>query len=268
MTSEPPATAPEARPSASMRGLVADRVDPALPPVIRAGVVEVLSAMLGGTTVADRIDGFVAVVDGSRRRNPTVDPFARGPDRLALFMQVIEGDLDLRAAFRRSLDCILSEMTGENLFGETGVPHRRGFIGEFFGARARVRAAFAAGRPRPVAVAAALFQREREAQGFLELPPGSSRAWRRCSSLPIVRQHARRRGLACRRLPPAGGACDGRGPRRGAARAQPERRRWPIRRSSGSRDVSEALLTAGNRRPTSRWLPPSGASAARPAAPR
>ena len=50
MPSEPPATAPEARVDASLRGRVAERVDPALPPVIRAGVVEVLSAVLDATT--------------------------------------------------------------------------------------------------------------------------------------------------------------------------------------------------------------------------
>ncbi len=154
-----------------MRGRLADRVDPALPPVIRAGVVEVLSAMLDGTTVADRIDGFVAVVDWIRAGDPTVDPFARGPNRLELVMQVIEGDLDLRAALRRSLDSILSEMTGENLFGETGIPHRRGFIGEFFD---RVLA-YVLPSPRDdhdlSRLLRRLFQREREIDGLRELAP-------------------------------------------------------------------------------------------------
>ena len=171
MPSEPPATAPEARVSASLRGRVADRVDPALPPVIRAGVVEVLSAVLDATTVADRIDGFVAVVDWIRAGDPAVDPFARGPNRLELVMQVIEGDPDLRAAFRRSLESILSEMTGENLFGETGIPHRRGFLGEFFD---RVLA-YVLPSPRDdqdlSRLLRRLFQREREIEGLRELAP-------------------------------------------------------------------------------------------------
>lgn len=160
----PPAPAP-------LRQAIAARLDPALPPVIRAGLADALAGLLEASSVAERIDGVVDLMDWVRAgAGATADPRQAGPDRLALLLGVIERESDLRAAFHLAVGSILSETTGENLFGETGVPGRRGFVGELVD---RVLA-FVLPSPRDdhdlSRLLRRLFQHEREVDEFLQLP--------------------------------------------------------------------------------------------------
>jgi len=153
--------------------LLAARLDASLPPVIRTGLADTLGAFIGGATVADHIDGFIGIVGWVRAGgDPEVDPFARGPDRLALLIQLVEGDIDLRAAFQRALGSVFADTTGASLFGETGVPHRRGFVGEFV----ERLLAYVLPSPRDDHDLSRLLRRvfpgEREAQEFLGLSAG------------------------------------------------------------------------------------------------
>ena len=153
--------------------LLVRRLDASLPPVVRASLADTLGAFIGGATIADRIDGFIGIVGWLRAGgDPEVDLFARGPDRIALLIQVVEGDVELRAAFQRALSSVFADATGENLFGETGVPHRRGFVGEF------VERLLTYVLPSPrddhdlSRLVRRVFPGEREAQGFFQLSSG------------------------------------------------------------------------------------------------
>jgi site-specific recombinase len=89
-------------------------------------------ALVDARTIEDRVDGLIALVDWLRAGvSPVANPLSRGPDRIDLLASVVAGDADLRAAFHRAIAAAAAEPTGENPFGETGVPHRRGFISEF-----------------------------------------------------------------------------------------------------------------------------------------
>jgi site-specific recombinase len=136
MTSEPgPTTAaaprPDAAPATAIRPLVLERLDPAVPPVVRAGLADALAMMIEGDSVPAHIDGFVELTHWLRAEgDPDSDPFARGPDRVTRLVELVARTPRLETGFHRALGAVLAETTGENLFGETGVPHRRGFVGE------------------------------------------------------------------------------------------------------------------------------------------
>lgn len=118
-------------PSPSIRALVLDGLDPAVPPVVRTGLADALAAMIEGASVPAHIDGFIDLTNWLRAGgDPDSDPFARGPDRLTRLHELVARTPQLEAGFHKALGAILAETTGENLFGETGVPHRRGFLGE------------------------------------------------------------------------------------------------------------------------------------------
>lgn len=176
VTSQTPGRAPTlavGQSAEATASLLAARLDASLPPVIRTGMADTLGAFIGGATVADRIDGFIALVSWVRAGgDPEVDLFARGPDRLALLIHVLEADAEMRAAFQHALGSVFADTTGENLFGETGVPHRRGFVGEFM----ERLLAYVLPSPRDDHDLSRLLRRvfpgEREAHGFVGLPAG------------------------------------------------------------------------------------------------
>ena len=165
-------SSPAAAPARPTRTLVVEGLDPSLAPVLRSGLADALATMLDGVTVAEAIDGFIDVVEWIRAGgDPAVDPFSRGPDRLGLVVSLIEGSPDLHARFHQALGAILAETTGENLFGETGVPHRRGFLGELL---ERVLG-YLLPSPRDdhdlARLLRRIFVRERDVQAFVDLSP-------------------------------------------------------------------------------------------------
>jgi len=144
---------------------------PTLPPVLRASLAEALDDFVGAASAADRIDGFVSLVDWIRAGGiPGSDPFARGVDRLTALIDTVESDPALRASFERAAGGMLSETTGENLFGETGIPNRRGFTGELV---ARLLA-YVLPAPRDdhdlSRLLRRVFDRERDVHAFVDLP--------------------------------------------------------------------------------------------------
>jgi site-specific recombinase len=155
------------------RAAVVRQLPPHLPPVTGAGLVDALVAIADATTIEDRVDGLVALVDWLRAGvSPVADPLSRGPDRIDLLASVIAGDPDFRGAFQRSIAAIAAEPSGENPFGETGVPHRRGFLSEFLD---RLMA-YVLPSPRDdhdlSRLLRRLFARERDVEAFLQLTPG------------------------------------------------------------------------------------------------
>jgi site-specific recombinase len=164
----PPApAAPE-----SWRDAIAPRLPGTLPPVTRAELADALAALVAATSPEDRVDGLVALAEWLRAgASPFSDPFSRGPDRIELLAGVLDGELDLRAAFHRAIAAVVAQPTGENPFGETGVPHRRGFLGEFLD-RAM---AYALPSPRDdydlSRLLRRLFARDSDVEAFLQLTP-------------------------------------------------------------------------------------------------
>ena len=74
---------------------------PPLPPVLRASLAEALDGFVAADTVADRIDGFVGLVEWIRAGgDPASDPFARGVNRLTALIDTVEADPALREPFR------------------------------------------------------------------------------------------------------------------------------------------------------------------------
>jgi site-specific recombinase len=145
---------------------------PVLPPVLRASLAEALDGFVAADTVADRIDGFVGLLEWIRAGgDPASDPFARGVNRLTVLIDTVEADPALRAGFERAAGGMLSETTGENLFGEAGIPNRRGFTGEL------VERLLAYVLPAPrddhdlSRLLRRVFQRERDVTAFCNLPP-------------------------------------------------------------------------------------------------
>ncbi len=143
-----------------------------LPPVIRSGLERALAGFVQSTTAADRIDGFVGLMEWLRAGgDPASDPFARGVDRLAALADAVDGDAGLRVSFHRAVGAMVSAPAGENLFGETGVPDRGSFTGEL------VRRLLAYVLPAPRddhelgRLLRRVFQRERDVASFADLPP-------------------------------------------------------------------------------------------------
>ncbi len=113
------------------RALVLARIDPALPPVIRSAAADLVCNLLTAATLPDRIDALAALVEWIREGgNPESDLFTRGPDRLALVREVVLPDASIAPAFEQAVRSCVNELVAENLFGETGIPGRRGFTGE------------------------------------------------------------------------------------------------------------------------------------------
>ncbi len=166
---------PLATPVASTQdfeALVLARLDAALPPVIRTGLAEPLAQLLAAATIPQRIDALVSLVEWIRAGgDPSVDLFARGPDRLTLVRSVVDPDPDLGPRFRQAVASMVDQLTGENLFGETGIPSRRGFGTEL------VDRALTHVLPRPrddhdaSRLLRRLFSRERDAEQFASLSP-------------------------------------------------------------------------------------------------
>ena len=139
--------------------------------MVRSGLLDAIAGFVRGGTVADRIDGFIHLLEWVQEGgDPASDPFARGADRLSVLIDTVESDPDLRASFQRAMGSIVSDTTGENLFGETGVPHRRGFLGEL------VERVLGYILPSPRddhelgRLLRRVFNRERDIQAFLALP--------------------------------------------------------------------------------------------------
>ncbi|HEY8535117.1 MAG TPA: hypothetical protein VIL25_01665, partial [Vicinamibacterales bacterium] len=124
-------TTAESAAAPDYRALVLARIDPAVPPAIRTAVADRVCEFLTAVTLADRIDALTALVDWIREGgNPDTDLFSNGPDRLALLRTVVLEDASLAPAFEHAVRSCLEELVAENLFGETGIPGRRGFTGE------------------------------------------------------------------------------------------------------------------------------------------
>jgi site-specific recombinase len=157
--------------SPSWREAIAQRLPATLPPVTRAELADTLAALVGATTPEDRVDALVVLVEWLRAGTTAVDPFSRGPDRIELLATVVEAEPDLRAAFHRAIGSVVAQPAGENPFGETGVPHRRGFLGEFLD-RAM---AYALPSPRDdhdlSRLLRRLFSRDRDVDAFVQLNP-------------------------------------------------------------------------------------------------
>ena len=114
----------------SWREAIAPRLPATLPPVTRAELADALAWFVGAATLEDRVDGLVALAGWLRAGgSPAVDPFSRGPDRIELLAAVLDAEPELSGAFRRAVAAVVAQPAGENPFGETGVPHRRGFLG-------------------------------------------------------------------------------------------------------------------------------------------
>ena len=164
-------------PPLAWRAIVARRLPQTLPPVTGAGLVDALVALVEPATIEERVDGLLALVDWLRAGvSPVADPLSRGPDRIELLASIVAGDSELRSAFQRAIAAIAAEPSGENPFGETGVPHRRGFVSEFLD---RLMA-YVLPSPRDdhdlSRLLRRLFVRDRDVETFLQLAPSQMQA--------------------------------------------------------------------------------------------
>jgi site-specific recombinase len=148
-----------------------------VPPVTGAGLVDAVVALVEAATIEERVDGLIALVDWLRAGvSPMADPLSRGPDRIDLLASLVAGDTELRAAFQRAIATIAAAPSGENPFGETGVPHRRGFLSEFL----ERLMAYVLPSPRDdhdlSRLLRRLFARDRDVESFLQLTPAHMQA--------------------------------------------------------------------------------------------
>jgi site-specific recombinase len=172
-----PSTSLPADPSLAWRSTIVRQLPPTLPPVTGAGLVDSLVALVDASTIEDHVDGLIGLVEWLRAgQSPVVDPLSRGPNRIELLATLVAGDADLRAAFHRAIARIAAEPSGENPFGETGVPHRRGFVSEFLD---RLMA-YVLPSPRDdhdlSRLLRRLFARDRDVEAFLQLTPAEMTA--------------------------------------------------------------------------------------------
>jgi len=118
-------------PAVSLR----DRIQAFFPPELRHAlaireVADRFDAIVTADSLASRLDALVALIEWTRQTGREADG-APDRSRLMLAVQVMEGVPEVRARVQDMFAEILSETEGVNLFGETGIPSDRGFMGEF-----------------------------------------------------------------------------------------------------------------------------------------
>ena len=116
-----------------------EEIETLLPAALRPGpdaatVARRLEVLLRASTVGERIDAWVRIVEWSRpaglsgEQRPTDSP--GDFRRLEGLLVSLEGSARIRSAVHEALGRLLAETEGVPLFGETGLPSHRGFFPE------------------------------------------------------------------------------------------------------------------------------------------
>ena len=101
-------------------------------------LADIIEELVQPASVADRVDAWIHLVRWTRgTRIPLRKDFrpsvrkALALERLRMLLDLLEGAEEVRARFNQALSAILAGTDATNLFGEAGLPSRRGFLNEF-----------------------------------------------------------------------------------------------------------------------------------------